>query len=229
MGEAKRERQGEFLGSLNQAFNELEQTIQTSGTLKNIENLPPTFNFIVKHLSVLKDVVISMRDRIGDGNAYQTSHEKYKAIYKLSKTCQDQSKYLRELIDAVATTSTPTTSDTNSPANLDNYHKVVVERGRGFKVDDVLKGLLKKTVEVTSGTQLIDDNLRETLQNALQEITSQGVPSSEQPNAGVSLNNYGAGSQFCHNGTGNQNRCDGGIQITGNGTTNFGQNFQGQK
>ncbi|KAL6829142.1 hypothetical protein J3E69DRAFT_330469 [Trichoderma sp. SZMC 28015] len=214
-----------LFGYLEQASNELDQTVNTSATLKEIKNLPPTFYLVVKHLSVVKEAVTSIRTCLRDGGAYPTSHEKYKALCDFSKSCRNQSKYLRDLIDAVTTANSPTTPDTQSPANLDKYYKVV-EGGKGFKVDDVLKGLFQEAVDVTSATPLIDDNLRETLQNALQEISLQRASSSELPKAGVMLSNYGSGSQFCHNGTGNQNRCDGGIQITGNGPTSFGQNFR---
>lgn len=222
MEEQNRERSKKFFGSLDQASNELEQAIKASGTLKEIKNLPPTFYLIVKHLSVLKDVMTSMKNHL---SVYQTSHENYKAIYELSKTYQDQSKYLRGLIDAVTTTNTPTASDTESPANLDKYHKVV-EGGGGLKVNDVLKNLLQETVDVTSAPQLIDDNLRKTLQDALQEISLQDPSSSAKPKTEVMLSNYGSGSQYLHSGTGHQNMCGGGTQFTGNGTYNFGDNFK---
>ncbi|KAL6702202.1 hypothetical protein J3F84DRAFT_357046 [Trichoderma pleuroticola] len=226
MEEQSRERSKKFYASLDQASNELEQTIKASGTLKDIKNLPPTFYLIVEHLSILKDVVTSMRNRLRDGNVYQNSPGKSKAIYELSKKWRNQSKYLRDLIDAVTTTNTPTASDIESPAKLDAYDKVVEGSG-GYKIDDVLKSLLQDTVAVTSATQLIDDNLRETLEKSLREIISlQGASSSEKPKAGVILSNYGSGSQYLHSGTGNQNRCDGGTQFTGNGTYNLGHSFK---
>ncbi|PHH68279.1 hypothetical protein CDD82_678 [Ophiocordyceps australis] len=109
--------------------------------------------------------------------------------------------------------------DDDPVPTTERYRKAVAEKD-GTTMESVLKDLLERAVGVAADT-LIDADLSNELRDALQEVAAVEA-SLKEPlnNGGTSLYNYGSGVQFHHGGQGHQNHCAGGVQITGNSSTN---------
>lgn len=199
--------------ALRTACIALEAAITSSASVKDSAGLPSAFSIVTKHLPTLHQALDYLKRRLEDIPDSQRFADKHMDIYRLSKTSQDQSEYLQDFFAAVTTT--------DGSRGLDKYRDIV-KKNNDKKIEDVLKNLLSQTIDIVSAEPLKDEALIRELEKALNEITSLAPSLPENAKRGPMLNNHGNGNQFYHGGSGNQNHCSGGVQVTGNGPTTFG-------
>ncbi|KAI1414900.1 hypothetical protein F5Y13DRAFT_10067 [Hypoxylon sp. FL1857] len=198
------------LRTLDDANYALKKAVNSCKADQDFSSLPEAFPVIAKHLPILSQTLESMSQYLADSEETNEIKQRYAAICRLAEMCRKQAGYLQDIFIAIAAN--------NAIPKLEQYRKAVANSG-GIRIESIIQNLLEQAVEVAV-VPLVGDALIKELQGAREEVAALGPSLKEDPKEMMTLNNYGEGNQFYHGGTGHQNHCAGGIQITGDGATN---------
>ncbi|KAI1772521.1 hypothetical protein F4818DRAFT_174969 [Hypoxylon cercidicola] len=185
---------------------------------QNFDGFPEAFPVISKHIPVLSKTLGSMTQYLSEGKETPEVNEKYAGVYELAESCRKEAVYIFECF---RTFTTETNIDVAS--KLEKYRQLVTN-ANDTKIEDVMKTLLKQAVDVAV-LPLVSDDLIKQLQDAQKEVAAVKPSLTDDPRETIKMINNDKGTQFLHNGNGDQNHVSGGIQNTRpNNIYNYGLN-----
>ncbi|KAL6892131.1 hypothetical protein GGI43DRAFT_196831 [Trichoderma evansii] len=206
--------------------------------VREIPDLPKTFPVTAKHLPTLLAVFTTIHtslnsisdgdeelidvngehNRINDkqdhniekqdnGNDKQDLSKIYQSINETMQDYGGHVSYLQLLFETVRS------RNDNADLRLKKYKKIV-QNHKGMGLEKVMLHLLNCAIRVAKAPLVTGKEIKD-LEGALNEVTDL-TPLSDDCLGGGTMNNYGTGNQFQHNGNGNQNICEDGFQVNGN-------------
>ncbi|OTA86001.1 hypothetical protein M434DRAFT_15977 [Hypoxylon sp. CO27-5] len=177
---------------------------------QDFTGLGDAFPVVAKRLPILLQTLESMKVSLGNAEEKEELKKKYKAVSQFAEVCRSQAGYFQDIFAAIAVN--------DSVPKLEHYRNAVADAD-GARIESVMRKLLDQAVDVAAAP-LVSDDLIEKLEHAQDEVAALGPFLKDDHRGSTTLNNYGGGSQFYHNGNGNQNHCSGGVQVNGDGSTN---------
>ncbi|KAI0096306.1 hypothetical protein F4776DRAFT_651636 [Hypoxylon sp. NC0597] len=196
--------------TLDDAIYAFGRAIPQCNADQDFTGLSDAFPMIAKHLPILLQTLGSMQNYLGNTEETEEVKKKYNAVSQFAEMCRKQAGYFEDIFVAI-------TAD-NSVPKLERYRNAV-DDADGARIESVTRKLLDQAVDLAVAP-LVSDDLIEELERAQEEVAALGPSLKDDHRVGATLNNYAGGVQFFHNGTGNQNHCSGGVQVTGDGATN---------
>ncbi|KAM0514561.1 hypothetical protein ACHAPE_006857 [Trichoderma viride] len=196
-----------------------------------IPDLPDAFAVAAQHLPTLKTVFTTIHESIiaisgcnedqdynnkeqhqdNKKEVHNNTEEKLNKIYSdINDTMKDYAihvTYLQQLFETVGGRSD------NADSRLKKYKKSVQDN-KGTGLEKVMLHLLECAIGVAKEPLVTQGDIKN-LEKALDDVTSLSPLFDETP-SGATMNNFGAGNQFQHNGVGHQNICEDGFQVNGN-------------
>ncbi|OTA68562.1 hypothetical protein K449DRAFT_398919 [Hypoxylon sp. EC38] len=200
----------QVIRTLDNATYALSGALGRCNADQDFTGLGDAFPVVAKRLPILLQTLESMKGHLGNTEEKEEFKKKYKAVSQFAEICRSQAGYFQDIFTAIAVN--------DSVPKIDHYHNAVADAD-GARIESVMRKLLDQAVNVAV-VPFVSDDLIEELERARDEVGALGPSLKDVHRGSTTLNNYAGGSQFYHNGNGNQNHCSGGVQVNGDGATN---------
>ncbi|EEU37155.1 uncharacterized protein NECHADRAFT_78332 [Fusarium vanettenii 77-13-4] len=194
--------------SLKQLDNGLGPLVKLCCPIGKTKDQLPEFCLVAKHLPLLRDVFRDIFQSLSsvdeEKESLELNSQNCLVIRQAVEGLDSQITYIQELFNAVK----------ESQNKVEDYRRAV-RNGNGKRLEVVMADILKPATD-PAVHPFVAEYRTELLQSALREFETFNSSLETESRKGVTtLNNFGAGSQLYHGGSGNINKCDGGLQING--------------
>jgi hypothetical protein len=167
-------------------------------------DLPEAFPIAEKHIRTLRTIFASIHTKL--------TGEYLSEVYpNSSNAAQEYCRhiaYVKELLEVAKCPSD------NAELKMKKYQRVVQDNN-GMGLENAMLYLIK-CARVVAKKPFVTDKQKESLKEAQDEIEDLPPAFDDGSKGDVIMNHHSSGHQFNHGGTGHQNICNSGFQITGN-------------
>ncbi|KAL7919400.1 hypothetical protein ACQKWADRAFT_195485 [Trichoderma austrokoningii] len=168
-------------------------------------DLPVAFPVAEKHLHTLRATFTSIHTKLNGDNLSE--------VYTNSSSNATQ-EYCRHITYVKKLFETVKSASDSAELKMKKYQRVVQDN-KGMGLEKVMLYLIK-CARVVAKKPFVTDKQKEALKEAQNELEDLPPVFDHSPTGGVIRNHHSSGHQFTHGGTGHQNICNSGFQITGN-------------
>lgn len=167
-------------------------------------DLPEAFPVAEKHLHTLRTTFASIHMKLNGGYL----GEVYPNSSNAAQEYCSRIAYVKELLEIAKCPSD------NAELKMKKYQRIVRDN-KGMGLEKAMLYLIK-CARVVAKKPFVTDKQKEALREAQDEMTDLPPVFDDSPMGDVTMNHHSSGHQFNHGGTGHQNICNSGFQITGN-------------
>lgn len=172
--------------------------------IDELVDLPEGFLMAEKHLHTLRTTFTSIYTKLSVENL----NEVYPNSNSATQEYCSHIAYVKELFEII------NCPNDNSEVKMKKY-QMAVQDHRGMGLEKVMLHLINCAM-VVAKKPLVTDKQKEALKEAQDEMKDLPPLYDGNSAGGIAVNHHSSGHQFNYSGTGHQNICNSGFQITGN-------------
>ncbi len=204
------------IGGISAILSIANSIADVYNTVKNLHGLPDAFSVVAARLPIVRDILESAKRHV----EAEEDEDICKGIKHIVERRETNANTLKGIFEEV--------KPNDGAWKVDRYYKAVKAKGKGNKVETLMTNILKdvQLLDSQHGMKTATEEQQKEILAAIKELSDvpPSVPDSEFHDPGVTMNQYGSGTQQ-YTGHGNSYASSGGpiFNAGDHQTINFGK------
>ncbi|KAF4627871.1 hypothetical protein G7Y89_g10282 [Cudoniella acicularis] len=182
-------------------------------TVKDEHGLPKAFSVVAGRLPIVRNILESAKQHIDA----EKDEAVCKGVKHVVERCETKAKILKDIFEQV--------KPKDGAWKVEQYYKVVRAKGKGNKVETLMAQILKdvQLLDSQHGMNTATKSQQEEILTAIKELSEvpPSVPDGEFHDPGVTMSQYGSGTQQYIHGNSYDSRGGPMFNVDGNPTINY--------